>query len=328
MRVPWVLVILLALAVPAAAEIWNPIDSGVDATLFDLFFHDADRGVAVGTGGTVILTGDGGETWTPPAGVPADGPDLYGVSFGDDLRGVAVGLVGTVWWTTDGGQVWTAGVSGTSQNLFEVAMVDPSVGFAVGWGGTILETADGGATWTTLDSGTTEPLWGITLPGPDTAVVVGDYTILRTADGGDNWSDIPHPMTNSWLYDVAFADSLHGLAVGDFVTILRTTDGGLTWALEHNSSNDADWFLAVALPDTANALAVGWFDGGDRNALRTRDGGATWTIEPTGYGRSLRSVVFRDGLAIASGLGGLLFKAEDPTAVEGKSFGGFKATYR
>jgi photosystem II stability/assembly factor-like uncharacterized protein len=323
-----ILALLTALAGPAHAVTWNPIDSGVDATLIDLHFHDAARGVAVGTGGAIILTQDGGDTWIPATSVPSGDPDLHGVSFGDALHGVAVGLGGAVWWTSDGGWTWNAGVSGTTENLFEVAMVDSLAGYAVGWGGTILATIDGGATWSPLPSGTTEPLWGISLTGANTAVAVGDYTILRTADGGESWSAIPHPMTNSWLYDVAFADSLHGLAVGDFVTVLRTADGGLSWTLENNSDNDADFFLAVAMRDTANALAVGWFDGGARNALRTRDGGSTWEIEATGYARSLRSVVYREGLAIATGLGGLLFKTDEPTAVKEATFGSFKSTFR
>jgi hypothetical protein len=144
---------------------------------------------------------------------------------------------------------------------------------------------------------------------------VGDYTILRTDTGGASWSEIEHPMGNAWLYDVSFADGLIGQAVGDFATILRTEDGGLSWTLENSSGNDADFLLAVAQTDSSNAIAVGWFGGGEQNALRSSDGGQSWTVEPTGYDRSLRAVAYQEDLLIVTGLAGLLLKAEEnPTA--------------
>ncbi len=306
---------LLVFVTPVLASGWFPIDSGVDNTLNDLYFHDLYNGVAVGYFGTVLLTSDGGETWIAPEGNLPGNQNLYGVSFGDSLRGVTVGTGGTAWWTADGGQHWTAGVSGTAENLFEIAMSSSLDGLAVGWGGTVLRTTDGGSNWTALASGTTQPLWGVSVLKAGTAIAVGDYTILRTADGGNSWTEIAHPMANSWLNDVAFSDSLHGLAVGDYVTILRTEDGGLSWTLENSSGDDAPFFLAVAMRDTSDALVVGWFDSGQQNAMCTGDGGRNWALEHTGYERSLRSVVYRKGLLIATGLGGLVFKAEDPAAV-------------
>jgi len=309
---------LLVFATPALASVWFPIDSGVDVTLSDLYFHDASQGVAVGGLGTVLITSDGGETWAAPEGsLPGNG-SLLGVCFGDSLRGVIVGPGGAVWWTADGGQHWAAGLSNTLENLSDVAMFSSLDGLAVGWGGTVLRTTDGGANWTALASSTTQPLWGVSTLDASTAIAVGDYTILRTADGGDSWIEITHPNPpggNSYLYDVAFSDSLRGIAVGDFATVLRTEDGGLSWTLEHSSNNDAHWFQAVATRDTSNAIAVGWFDDGRQNALRTNDGGRNWSLEPTGYGRRLGSVVYRGDLLIATGWGGLMFKARDHVAV-------------
>jgi photosystem II stability/assembly factor-like uncharacterized protein len=306
---------LLVFATPALASVWFPIDSGVDAALRDLYFHDASRGVAVGALGTVIITSDGGETWAAPEGSLPGNQFLWGVCFGDSLRGVIVGKGGAVWWTADGGQHWAAGLSNTLEDLLDVAMFSSLDGLAVGRGGTVLRTTDGGANWTALASGTTKALMGVSTLNASTAIAVGDFTILRTADGGDSWSEIAHPMGNSWLIDVAFSDSLRGIAVGDFATVLRTADGGLSWTLEHSSGDDAENFSAVAMRDTSNAIAVGTFDGGRQNALRTNDGGRNWSLEHTGYGRSLRSVVYRGDLLIATGIGGLMFKARDLVAV-------------
>jgi len=308
--------LLLALTTPAAAAIWTPVDSGVDSLLIDLHFRDGTHGVAVGEDGTVILSSDGGQTWSLPTGTSPTGADLHGVSFGDAEHGIAVGIGGAVWWTADSGQNWTAGVSGTTQNLFEVVMLTSTDGVAVGWGGTILRTTDGGATWSPLPSGTTEPLWGVCMVDAGTLVAAGDYTILRSADSGASWTSIEHPMPMGWFYDVSFADASVGHVVGDFATILRTVDGGLTWTLEHSSDDDAEFFLAVAQKDADHAIAVGWVDSRAHNALSSFDGGQTWSPEPTGYDRSMRSVVYREGVLIASGLGGLLFAGEEsPTRI-------------
>lgn len=310
-RPSMILALMLALAAPSMAAVWTPIDSGVESTLNDLYFHDAHNGIAVGWDGTVLLTTDGGETWVGPTSSPPGTVALNGVSFGDALRGIIVGHAGSAWWTDDGGQNWHEGTSGTAENLQEVAMLGPATGLAVGWGGTILRTIDGGDSWTSMTSGTTEPLWGVAALDDSTAVAVGDYTILRTIDGGANWAEISHPAPITWFYDVDFSNPLDGLAVGDYATVLSTDDGGLTWTLEHNTENDADFLLSVAMLDASSALAVGWFDSGAQNALRTSNGGQDWDNEATDYGRSMRSVAYVEKLSIATGLEGMVFKTQD-----------------
>ena len=63
--------------------------------------------IAVGTGGTIIRTTDGGVTWTPQtSGTTAW---LLGVSFSDRSAGTTVGSGGTILRTTDGGATWTPG---------------------------------------------------------------------------------------------------------------------------------------------------------------------------------------------------------------------------
>ncbi|MCZ6574991.1 MAG: YCF48-related protein [Gammaproteobacteria bacterium] len=84
----------------------TPVFHNPTSTLQAVHFVDAERGWAVGDGGTVLATTDGGRTWSVrDAGTTAA---LWSVDFVDAERGWAVGDGGTVLATTDGGRTWTA----------------------------------------------------------------------------------------------------------------------------------------------------------------------------------------------------------------------------
>src|SRR5258707_2060828 len=60
--------------------------------------------VAVGDGGIILRSSDGGATWTLQSSGTTDA--LAGDSFVDADTGTAVGHVGTIFRTTDGGATW------------------------------------------------------------------------------------------------------------------------------------------------------------------------------------------------------------------------------
>ncbi len=84
--------------------IWqNPLPQGHH--LRDVSFIDANIGIAVGTGGTILRTTDGGATWVSQSSGTTIA--LMGVSFFGANNGVAVGLTGTSltnyrWWSNLG----------------------------------------------------------------------------------------------------------------------------------------------------------------------------------------------------------------------------------
>ncbi|HEX3558998.1 MAG TPA: YCF48-related protein [Pyrinomonadaceae bacterium] len=99
-------------------------------------FADAHRGWAVGAGGAVFKTSDGGRTWRAQAsGTDAD---LFDVKFFDEREGRAVGGDGTAIHTTDGGATWHAEPTGTPHTLERLFFASRARGWAVGFGGTII----------------------------------------------------------------------------------------------------------------------------------------------------------------------------------------------
>ena len=99
------------------------------ADLSGVAFSDANHGWAVGAGGTIIATTDGGATWNPQtSNVTAD---LSGVAFSDADHGWAVGAGGTIIATSDGGATWnpqTSNVDGRPQRRRPLSDANPRLG--------------------------------------------------------------------------------------------------------------------------------------------------------------------------------------------------------
>ena len=109
-----------------------------------MHFADARLGWAVGEGGTILATHDGGASW---ARQRSGTEYLRGVHFADTRLGWAVGEGGTILATHDGGASWARQRSGTDKFLWGVHFADARLGWAVGGSGTIVATRDGGASW-------------------------------------------------------------------------------------------------------------------------------------------------------------------------------------
>src|SRR3954452_20806313 len=74
-------------------------------------FTDAKAGLAVGEGGAILLTRDGGESWRPAQVPPGTAAGFGGVALAADGKaGLAVGSTsggaGVILLTRDGGESW------------------------------------------------------------------------------------------------------------------------------------------------------------------------------------------------------------------------------
>jgi photosystem II stability/assembly factor-like uncharacterized protein len=250
-----------------------PQSIGVDVPIYGLSFAGSNIGTAVGSGGTILRTTDGGVTWElQDSGTSLD---LIGVFLVDENVGTAVGASGTILRTDDGGDTWTPQYADTLAPLFGVSFVNASSGIAVGDEGTILSTSDGGDTWLPQYSGTTRHLQSISFTGPTTTIAVGDSgTVVRTTDGGDNW-ELEQGGTMVNLYGLAMLDANRGIAVGCETTadgecrrypdpdrtcgtLHDTFDGGLTWSRRNGGGCYAEALFAVSFFAGDSGAAVGY----------------------------------------------------------------------
>ncbi|HUF31248.1 MAG TPA: YCF48-related protein [Gemmatimonadaceae bacterium] len=232
-------------------------------------------GAAVGELGEIIVTTDGGVTWTSVE----SGTDrsLRGVAFADATNGVAVGAGGTVLRTADGGHSWTMIGIGSAAELRAVAFSGPAVGVIVGEDGVVFRTTDGGGAWQQVASGTSSTLRAVRFASPAVAVAVGDDgTLVRSTDGGLTWAPL-ESKTRAALRGLHFVTATTGVAVGGDDrrwraerVVLRTTDGGATWA--KTGVPEGDRLYGVTATSDGSIVAVGEAGG----SIRSSDQGLTW----------------------------------------------------
>ncbi len=247
-------------------------------------------GWAVGTGGLVMKSTDGGATWTS---TNPNGAILNATFFLDDATGWVVGTGGLVMKTTNGGSSWTQSFP-TGAALNDVFFVNTNLGFAVGTTGTILKTTNGGSSWTT-STPTATTLDAVYFIDQNTGWAVGGGgVVLKTTNGGTNWSQT-NP-TGAALRDVFFISSTTGWAVGTTGTTLRTTNGGTTWTATNPTAGTLNGVRFVS-------TSVGWAVGGAGVILKSINGGANWSSQQP-VAQDLNSVYFIDsntGWAVGSG---------------------------
>lgn len=187
-------------------------------TLTAVTFVDARLGWAVGHGGQILHTQDGGETWTVQYGEFAGTDSLFSVWFENAMHGIAVGPYGYALATHDGGKRWeqfyVADGEDGERHLNQVfAGVDGRIYIAGEIGGVFLSD-DGGATWRLVQTPYDGSLWGGTVRKDGSVIVVGMVGhALMSSDRGETWTELT-TGTDQSLTDVDELDDGRVVLVG------------------------------------------------------------------------------------------------------------------
>jgi photosystem II stability/assembly factor-like uncharacterized protein len=238
-------------------------------------FITNQKGFACGDAGKLMVTIDGGDTWTdislPGNAASRNYKSVYFVS--ESIGFLAGGnrsndSIQTILKTTDGGSTWSILKDQPGSWLRSVFFVSDQNGFAVGDRGTLLKTVNGGTSWnqvTLPNSVKNRQLNSITFTNSQTGYIAGGYpandsiqTILKTIDGGTTWS-VQLDAVKSMLNDICFINPDTGYAVGDDGTVLHTVNAGNSWEKENipEGINDSRHLWAVSFHDRYFGAAVG-----------------------------------------------------------------------
>lgn len=262
-------------AYAAEAAVATIVAGTAHQALFAVAFA-GDRGTAVGAGGQILLTEDGGQHWRPSAQSGVTRLSLLGVDV-ESAGQIAVGQAGTIC-INDGGDHWTLVEAPTKERLFAVNMNSLGLAVAVGAFGTIILSEDRGHTWRSIapadiaqysDEGADPHLYAAALDDRGMLTVAGEFgLILRSSDAGKHWA-VAHKGDAS-----LFALDLHagrpGFAVGQSGTLLRSMDDGATWS-ELKSGSTAN-LLGVSADQNGHVIVTAM-----DTVLRSEDGGSTWS---------------------------------------------------
>jgi len=194
-------------------------------SLKSIYMVNSNLGFAAGTGGSILRTTNGGESWT--VNIIETIASFTSIYFSNINTGHVVGLGGRYFKTTNGGITWINKVPPSTKNYYSVQFVDGYTGYITGgWAAsTIMSSNNGGDVWNELLSGAS----GIRLY---TSCFLDEYTgyvagrngvIMKTENAGVNWQN-ENTGTTEYLYSINFVTPAVGYAVGANGKILSTVN--------------------------------------------------------------------------------------------------------
>ncbi len=287
------LVLLLVAGVCGAAFADADSHAVVQYTPHDRLFSIAfsgDFGEAVGEGGLVLQSSDGGRSWQHEVKAPTN-LAIFSVAI-CGTRSIAVGQEGLIL-VRDGRKAWHKVEPVTEQRLLRVSLNKSGLAVAVGAFGTLLKSTDNGQSWSELKPDWTtlyktdstsdfvaardEPTLYVVKVFDDGSILIGgEYGQLnRSTDGGNTWTPVFKAPTGSTgltppsLFGMHFRDDGTGYASGQDGMVVMTADSGKSWSAL-DTQTQASLFDVESTPD-GHVFAVGM-----RSGLISADGGKSW----------------------------------------------------
>jgi photosystem II stability/assembly factor-like uncharacterized protein len=209
-----------------SARSWRQAGTPTSVSLTTVRFVDAEHGWAVGHGGVVLASEDGGKTWVrrldgkqvaqlvlegaQAAGdakaiqdaqrLLADGPDkpLLDLLVIDAQRLLAVGAYGIALGSVDGGKTWSSWMTRLPNpkglHIYTARMRGQTLLLA-GEQGLVMQSHDGGQSFSRVDTPYKGSFFTAELPGDQSILLAGlRGTVLRSVDAGVNWTTLSSPM--------------------------------------------------------------------------------------------------------------------------------------
>lgn len=310
---------------------WSTQTSGVTNILYGVKFVSTSVGWAVGTGGKILYTSNGGSTWTAQTSGTTGG--FRAIDCTDTSNCWATeNTNGGLFKTTNGGSTWTNPASPGYGHSID--FVDTSNGWigsgSPGAGGYVFHTTGGGSSWTSALMGSNYQIDAVRFVDTNTGWQVfnfgGSGFIYKTTAGGDQgeWT-AQTPPTNTELNGLELVDANTVWTVGangSTGMIGKTTNGGTNWSAQTSG-------VSVTLRgiDCIDANSC-WVVGDSGTIITTTNGGTNWSSQTSGTSTGLYAVSFADsanGWAVGNAGAILKFSTGYPTTGKAVTSSAFNA---
>jgi photosystem II stability/assembly factor-like uncharacterized protein len=258
------------------------------------------RLVAVGERGHILLSDDGGASWSQ-ADVPTTAT-LTGVFFHDGELGWAVGHDAVILRTGDGGETWQLLHHAPEEErpFLDVWFKNAEEGFAIGAYGFFYATTDGGDSWTSrVISDFDAHLHHLSRSESGRLYIAAEMgMVYRSDDGGESWIELPSPYRGSFFATLPL-DGDAVLLAGLRGHLFRSDDAGESWQ-EIETGTVAMLSDGLVLTDGRPLIA-----GLEGAILVSEDGGRSFGFHPMADRRGISSVVpaGEDALLLVGNLG-------------------------
>ncbi|MBS1551334.1 MAG: T9SS type A sorting domain-containing protein [Bacteroidetes bacterium] len=290
---------------------WVPQNSGTPQDLYAVKFVSSTIGWAVGDGGVILKTNNGGTNWIlQNSGIFYA---LRGVSFISETTGYCCGDNGTILKTTNGGGNWIFQNTGTTTTFYSIYSISADTVLACG-SGLVCRTQTGGQNWTISNLSTEGVNLSINFNSGRGWMGDDEGFIKRSLNRGISWSTSYTMNFGQYnhISSVLFKTSSTGWACGYYLTgsvftgvILKTTSGGLSWSNNVTGISNFLWSISFANENT------GWVSGRGI-ILRTTNGGENWIQQNPNTNQDLNSICFvSENYGWSVGDFGIILKTEN-----------------
>jgi photosystem II stability/assembly factor-like uncharacterized protein len=287
----------------------TPQPSGTTNRLQAVSAVNEDVVWASGTGGTYVVTTDGGSTWRAGVVPGAEGLEFRDIEARSDkvayLMSSGNGTASRIYRTDNGGQNWSLQFTNADSAAFYdcIAFWDDRRGIAMSDGVSgvfpMLRTSDG-RSWTHIGtnlpapqpgegafaaSGTCVATWGGELAWIATGAAAKSR-VLATTDGGNTWNAYSTPIvqgtSTSGAFTIAFRDAQHGFLGGGEIAadsafssnVATSSDGGKTWSLRTRSPFTGAIYGSSYVPGAGTTVVIT----GPHGAAWSADEGTEWAL--------------------------------------------------
>jgi photosystem II stability/assembly factor-like uncharacterized protein len=261
---------------------WRQVAAPVSVMLTAVHFVDHENGWAVGHGGVVLHSSDGGNTWVKQFdGILANKSIIQQAQdvvseLEAQLEAASEDEIEELEYVLEEAQFALEDAQldaevGASKPFLDVFFQDKLNGFAVGAYGFIFKTEDGGETWVNygdrMDNIDRFHLNAISAVS-DALLVAGEAGVMfRSEDGGDTWETVESPYDGSFFGLIATGDKDVVLAFGLRGNLFRSEDAGQTW--ERLDTGTESTLMGAATDGSGKITVVG----NSGSVLLSRDGG-------------------------------------------------------
>ena len=324
---------------------WTSLTTGTTEKLRDVNFLNPDYGIVVGDNATVLLTNDGGQTWSGINAHAFSGNVYSGLVLNYDTFVVCtfdqINFTGATYLTNDAGNTWTQiGTEPGTAHPTQLGSSDHQNIYSVG--GNLLRSTNSGTSWDTLlqYTGGINSLYQIQFQDQQTGVAGGlnsgfatySANFARTTNG-TNWylADV-FSFPNADAYTTLdfpaldtgymFVNHYNGFVPSNqnalwklynfTLSVPFPGDSLVQFSSQIVNANTPGYAFAADFQSTQNGYAV--FTGG--TIYKTADGGVNWNLDFTSTADTLSDIqIFEESTGYAVGDDGTVLKLAQSTAV-------------
>ncbi|MFO7755351.1 MAG: hypothetical protein R6V34_05155 [Bacteroidales bacterium] len=308
LRIP-VLFLFLSLAFSSCRDEayrveFNELDTGTDASIRALHVVSDDIVWASGSGGTFLVTDDGGESWTSGTVSGAGSDDFRNIHAWNEKEALLFGISypGRAYYTSDAGDTWEMVYENNTEGIFfnSLNFADDNRGMAlsdpVDSSSFVIHTEDRGQSWERLEA---MPLLAegeynfaasnscIDYHADGNAWIITGGQAARvfiSHDHGKSWmareTGLIHGNESSGVFSVSFIDEKEGIVVGGTYDEPALNDKVAAWSEDGGYS----WQEAKIMPRGFRSCVI-WMNRGEKRLAfaigktgcdYSGDGGRTW----------------------------------------------------